>query len=145
MLVRYTISCNPLDDKARLPDDILLATLVMPFFYSVILRVHWRTLLATVVIIIGALLTGGLIEKLYLSLQYVAIFIPLMLVVLHEHQRQTMAQFYIALKQQALIQENERLAEDVHAQEMRHMIANVAHDLKTVRFLLIRSLELFRL
>ena len=30
--------------------------------------------------------------------------------------------------------ENQRMADETHAQEMRHMIANVAHDLKTVRF-----------
>ena len=39
---------------------------------------------------------------------------------------------YVSLKQ--VIEENEKKADEVHATELRHMIGNVAHDLKTVSF-----------
>ncbi len=40
--------------------------------------------------------------------------------------------FLTTRKLKDMIRETERLAEQAHANEMRHMIANVAHDLKTV-------------
>jgi signal transduction histidine kinase len=40
--------------------------------------------------------------------------------------------FLLFLKLNDAIQENARLAEEFHSSEMRFLIANVAHDLKTV-------------
>jgi signal transduction histidine kinase len=39
--------------------------------------------------------------------------------------------FLLSQNQENLLRENERLAEETHANELRHMIGNVAHDLKT--------------
>ena len=43
--------------------------------------------------------------------------------------------FLLFLRLNDLIQENARLAEEFHSSEMRFLIANVAHDLKTVSFI----------
>jgi signal transduction histidine kinase len=55
---------------------------------------------------------------------------------LYENQRQNLQLFVLAEKLTHSLEENERLADETHATELRHMIANVAHDLKTVSFYL---------
>lgn len=50
-----------------------------------------------------------------------------------ESHRHNLAMYLLARQFEDTLLENERLAEETHAQELRHMIANVAHDLKTVR------------
>eukprot|EP01034_Spumella_vulgaris_P044660 gene44660-biopygen37992 len=51
--------------------------------------------------------------------------------VVYEAQRQSMSLFLVSQNQENLLLENERLADETHATELRHMIGNVAHDLKT--------------
>eukprot|EP01034_Spumella_vulgaris_P034241 gene34241-biopygen29168 len=53
------------------------------------------------------------------------------MLVLYESQRQNMSLFLLTQNQENLLLENERLADETHANELRHMIDNVAHDLKT--------------
>jgi signal transduction histidine kinase len=48
-----------------------------------------------------------------------------------ENQRQHVHLFLLSQNQENLLLENERLAEETHANELRRMIGNVAHDLKT--------------
>jgi cellobiose-specific phosphotransferase system component IIA len=45
--------------------------------------------------------------------------------------------FLLFLRLNDLIEENDRLAKEFHSSEMRFLIANVAHDLKTVSRLLL--------
>ncbi len=59
-------------------------------------------------------------------------FIPLATLLLYENYRQKVALFLLTQSQKNLLEENERLAAETHANELRSMIGNVAHDLKTV-------------
>ena len=59
--------------------------------------------------------------------------LPTTLIVMYTFQRQTLSLFLVNQSQKRLLDDNERLAEENHAKELRHMIGNVAHDLKTVR------------
>ena len=49
-----------------------------------------------------------------------------------EHHRQNKAMFAVVTKLEETLEENERLAVEAQASELRAMIGNVAHDLKTV-------------
>ena len=51
----------------------------------------------------------------------------------YESDRRSRAMYLLVRKLQFTISENERLAQAREANEMRAMIGNVAHDLKTVR------------
>jgi hypothetical protein len=55
-------------------------------------------------------------------------------VVLYDGRRQLMEIYSLISKLQETLAENERLAVEAQALELRAMIGNVAHDLKTVRF-----------
>jgi len=50
-----------------------------------------------------------------------------------EHHRQNKAMFAVVTKLEETLAENESLAVEAQATELRAMIGNVAHDLKTVR------------
>jgi signal transduction histidine kinase len=50
---------------------------------------------------------------------------------LYENYRQDLILYFIVKRQRKLLAENKQFGED-QATELRHMIANVAHDLKTV-------------
>jgi hypothetical protein len=40
--------------------------------------------------------------------------------------------FLLTERMKYLLSENAKMSDEIHANEMRHMIGNVAHDLKTV-------------
>jgi hypothetical protein len=52
---------------------------------------------------------------------------------MYENCRQSLGVFLLAQSKQKLLDENDRLAKETQATELRHMIGYVAHDLKTVR------------
>jgi signal transduction histidine kinase len=49
---------------------------------------------------------------------------------LYENQRQNLILYFVVKRQRKLLAENKQLSEETTT-ELRHMIANVAHDLKT--------------
>lgn len=59
-------------------------------------------------------------------------YVFLSAVVIYEYRRQVMSKFLLHHNLKLAMKENERMTDDMLASEMRHMIANVAHDLKTV-------------
>eukprot|EP01034_Spumella_vulgaris_P047589 gene47589-biopygen40086 len=50
---------------------------------------------------------------------------------MYEKQRQNISIFLLTQNQDNLIYENERLEKEARANELKHLIGNVAHDLKT--------------
>lgn len=65
----------------------------------------------------------------------VIVYVPLSLICIFEIHRQNVFQFLVLKQQQTLLDQNKQLAEETH-NELRFMIANMAHDLKTVRLAL---------
>ncbi|RYH29112.1 HAMP domain-containing histidine kinase [archaeon] len=60
------------------------------------------------------------------------IFILVSVVLIMEVHRQSYALFFTHRKLSDALKERQQAADEENATEMRHMIANVAHDLKTV-------------
>jgi hypothetical protein len=56
------------------------------------------------------------------------------MLMLIEMRRQNITYFFVSQRLEVLLSENERLADESLANELRHMIGNVAHDLKTVSY-----------
>jgi hypothetical protein len=68
------------------------------------------------------------------SLTSFLIFSPICVLFMFEKQRQNISIFLLTQNQENLVVENERLENETRANELKHLIGNVAHDLKTVRF-----------
>lgn len=71
-------------------------------------------------------------HNLSISLEVTLVYIPFSLLFLTENYRQEVSSTKLVEQMKQLLAENERLAEESRATELRHMIGNVAHDLKTV-------------
>ncbi len=63
-----------------------------------------------------------------------SLFLTFVVTMVIDTQVHKVQMFLTTRKLGGILEENERMALHNHAQEMRHMIANVAHDLKTVSF-----------
>jgi hypothetical protein len=116
--------------------DLVLMTM-SPFLLSIVFHsTEWFTTFCCWMNGIGFMLYRNWPNSSANSCLAFGMYIMLSLAISYEYRRQSLSKFLLAQNLKLLIQENERLADEFHANEMRHMIANVAHDLKTVRSVL---------
>jgi signal transduction histidine kinase len=115
-----------------MPEDVMVASMAIPLVMAVIVKgAKWEATLVGCMIICATNLFTMYHFDLANSLAVFVLYFPVSLVVLFENQRQNIKVFLLSQNQENLLLENERLAEETHANELRHMIGNVAHDLKT--------------
>ncbi len=66
------------------------------------------------------------------TLYLIVFFVPFIIMMLFEMRRQNVKIFLLTESLLDTLEENERMAEEMRLNEMKMMIGNVAHDLKTV-------------
>ncbi len=130
----YTHSwfCNSEGASHALPQEMILIIMMIPIFYSSVAKsrklslvlLSWLLSLAMIIIAI-------FVSESHRSWHAVVLYIPFSIIIIFENHRQNMTLHSCIRQQQALLTENVKYAEDAQT-ELRHMIANVAHDLKTV-------------
>lgn len=109
--------------------QLLMAVIYEPRLYLV-LACHITT---------GAFMLYSIYTSFFSILQVLIVFL-IIAVLLTELHLQRVQSFLNQRKVQQLLEDNERNADENHAMEMRSMIGNVAHDLKTVRIIPILSI-----
>lgn len=128
------------NDVNLLPVDIAVVTLLLPVIHILMLRgisfiVDVSLWLFTVVVIVVSIVYLEAYSSAYIVVLIILITLLIMFITQRNHiiefaANQTLQQ---ALEESMkLLEENIRAADSRHASEMRSMIANVAHDLKTV-------------
>lgn len=125
--------CNPVHDFHAVPMESVVVLLVTPVVYSIVLRggefeVSLFLSFAASIEIIFCLIHA----KAYLSMLWCTYFIFCTFLIIIETRRQNLNAFFHNFLLNNALNENKMMADQIHANEMRHMIANVAHDLKTV-------------
>jgi hypothetical protein len=129
------LSCN-YSSKHQMQEDLEIIVLVLPFFLTMIVKgAKWSFIVLSFVGCFCSMVFIMFHFDLTVSLTSFLMFTPFCILVLYENQRQSLALFLSAQNQEDLFVEVERLAEETRSSELRQMIGNVAHDLKTVRFL----------
>lgn len=124
--------CNSEYDSHALPQEIMFCLMFLPILFSTIFKavkfkyimISWFFSVSCIVISIGL---GGALQ----SIPTLVIYVPVSLIVLLENHRENIIRYQIFKKQQILLQANKQLSEEAQ-NELRFMIANMAHDLKTV-------------
>lgn len=122
--------CNNLQPRSGLPNNIgmqlFLFPIVIPLMFSCIQidAIISAWMIAICSFIISCSILGWTQELVSLTLLTA---IPSLLVIV-ELERQQLKLF----KTTTTLEENQKQAKEAHATEMRYMISNVAHDLKTV-------------
>lgn len=127
-------SCNSEFDANALPQELVVLLMLLPLLYSVAfntiqtnyIMIAWFIGVASITI---AIAVGGATQ----SIPALIIYTPVSFTVLIEIHRQKAVLFGVMKNQKLLLEANKRLSEDSQ-NELRFMIANMAHDLKTVSF-----------
>lgn len=127
-------SCNSEYDSHALPQELIIALMLLPLLYSIAFKaIRTEYVFLSWVIIVVNIIIAIAISSAYQSIPALVLYIPLSLLTLWEIHRQKVLIFLLLKKQQTLMDANKKLSEESQ-NELRFMIANMAHDLKTVRF-----------
>jgi hypothetical protein len=138
-------SCNSGFASHTLPQEFVVLLMMQPLCYSVAFKsLKFELVMVTWFIVVFTLFVGVGMVGAYQSLPAILIYIPVSLVLLLENHRQDLILFFVVKSQRKLLAENKKMSEE-RTTEMRHMIANVAHDLKTVSLLFTSSCNLIPL
>lgn len=125
--------CNPESESNALPHDSMLIVMLLPLVYSIVWReTTWSVTLLSWAVCSTALVVSLLIGDASTSQGPVGFLIPLNFAILYECQRQRLLSFLSIRGLQSNMANNMKEVDEASATEMRHMIGNVAHDLKTV-------------
>jgi signal transduction histidine kinase len=128
-------NCNSEFESRALPQELIVALMLYPIANSIIFKnlpakhvaISWGLSLAVISLFIGF---TGLTQ----SLPALVFYTPFSAGFLLENHRQDLILFHVVKSQKKLLLENQQMSDEM-ATELRHMIANVAHDLKTVLIL----------
>lgn len=103
-----------------------------PFLMMVILYEPRLYLLLACEVVLGPLMVYSMQSVIYNTIPVIILLciVAVLLIELHFQRTNT---FLSNRRLQTVLEEREKNADAIHATEMRHMIGNVAHDLKTVR------------
>lgn len=127
------LTYNPLPKPHHLQHENLTACLIIPTLLLLVMkRVNFRV--ACMAWTMNVLIHAALILSfhLYDSISLFLLLIPFTFFLLSEYHRQLWSSFQFYQHIQALIEEINQSAEIKKQNEMRHLMGNVAHDLKTV-------------
>ena len=128
--------CNSEFDSHALPQEMVLSLMLLPFVFATTLRsVTFKTISACWAISVISMVVAICVAKATVSIPIVIAYIPLSMITLYELNRQNVILFLTLKKQQFLMDLNKKLSLESQ-NELRFMIANMAHDLKTVSVVL---------
>jgi hypothetical protein len=137
LIINYSdrISGCTYGDKNQMPEAVMALVLVYPMMLSMIVK-SVKSETVFVAWLINFIVSLALIGKFNLRLSFgpFVCFALMTLLTLFEYQRQKISMFFLTQKLRGTQTENERLEKENRASELKHLIGNVAHDLKTVSF-----------
>ncbi len=128
--------CNPEFHSSAVPQDCMFLLMIYPILFQAVYKsIKFQTVCLAWLVNVGFMclaisINGGAM----MSLPTLVLYIPLSLIIILDLQRQNLSYYFLHCHQLWLGSENKRLSHESEV-EMRHMIANVAHDLKTVSLL----------
>ncbi len=123
------ITCQ---DQALRSDTTAIA-LIIPIWASVIIRgASWASIRNSYIIIVGSILYSIYITNSADSLFFVLLFAPFTAMIIYEMRRESEELYLMTEELKFALSENQRHADEVYVNEMKMMIGNIAHDLKTV-------------
>jgi hypothetical protein len=130
-------SCNSGFASRSLPVESVVMLLIQPILNSISFKsLRFEYVLASWVFIMSVLFTAVGVTGATQTLPALLMYVPLSLIGMFETHRQDLILYFIVKSQRKLLAENKQMSEE-RTTEMRHMIANVAHDLKTVSFVVL--------
>lgn len=126
-------TCNTNADTDGLPMESVILLMLLPMTFCVAFRGTSFTIqLISWIICVAAIFATSAYVRINQNVPYLLVFVPSSLFLIYESERQNKVIFLVTERLSLILEENERLADETHANELRHMVGNVAHDLRTV-------------
>jgi hypothetical protein len=131
--------CNSNASTHGLPEDSFIAALMFPITYSTLLRDTDVSAMVASWLITVAFMLISILKSLESRAPSMAVgfYILVSSITLYSNQKQNIRSFVVQQQLTAVIKQNEEMAEELRANELRHMVGNVAHDLKTVSIIIL--------
>jgi hypothetical protein len=131
-------TCNPYAKSKALPYDTTLILMLIPILFVVIMReTNLVYILLSWVATIVSLFTCAILLASSHSYVFLLFYVLLSLVIIMDVYKQNVVLFILGRQLKRQLERNQLKATQEKALQMRNMIGNVAHDLKTVRSLLL--------
>jgi hypothetical protein len=127
-------SCNPNGKSNGIPFDSFFIMLLIPIVFVVVLReTNFLCVFLCWFIVVSTLLTCVImLGSAHPSLALIFYFVFSSVIIIDAYNQYILL-FTLGRKLKERLEENQRLSDQEKAIQMRNMIANIAHDLKTVR------------
>ncbi len=122
--------------KPVLPETLIAVILFAPLICSVVIPTIRSKLVLFTSVFNFVFIVCFAAAKFHDTVLIIAVVGPLCFIVLWEYQRQKLTVFHLSRHLRVVEAERDRLQIEVQADDLKHLIGNVAHDLKTVRWLL---------
>lgn len=130
---RVVWGCHLSGEHLSLPADSLFLCMIMPLVFTFITRGAYPLFgLGLFALAVSACVFSIAWLAAYQSISLVAFYFLFGLVLISEAKRQNCTIFLLYRNLEAYVEQREKAVDNDLSTEMRHMIANVAHDLKTV-------------
>lgn len=134
-------SCNPFNDAGGVPLDSVIELCLVPLVSAIILNCSFLVQALTLALSVAILVTSGVIVSSIHSFTFILVYAVTGSVLIYEKERHMKKLFLMNQQLRSNLEENERTADEKNANEMRSMIGNVAHDLKTPLMSFLSGLE----
>lgn len=126
-------NCNPVGLSKGISGETSIIIMIIPIMYSISVRgAHFEFAMFLWFMTVGTLLFSIIYPGATNGILFVTYYCIGSLAALVEARRNNLFLFFTHQKLQEFLQAKEKAADAANAEEMRHMIGNVAHDLKTV-------------
>ena len=136
----FMFGCNSELDSNALPQEHLVLLMMLPLIFSVVFKViEWQYIVLSWITVIVTIIVCISLASATQSIPCLVLYMLTSGMILWENQRQNIILFFMSQRKQILLAENKAFSDEAQ-NELRHMIANVAHDLKTVNFFCLFSL-----
>lgn len=130
---RETWHCTDLDNDRAIVAETSMIVMLIPIMYATVVRGAYIEVSLTLwTMSIGSLIFSMAYRGAINSILFVVYYAVGSLMILVSARRQSFFLFFSHSHLQTFLMEKERQAEVLHSEELRHMVGNVAHDLKTV-------------
>lgn len=130
--IQMAKSCNYSGDPSMLPMDLVMTLFFGPIIHAIVLKgATFFSVIVALSMNATSLFTTMYFYRMSFGGPLILLFCPMCVLVLYEFQRQGIVVFLMSQSQALLLEEIDRLSIQT-SKELRSMIGNVAHDLKTV-------------
>ena len=120
------------DCAQKMSGSLIAIIFLAPMLVSVVIKTLPSNLVLSMWVFDFACVVLAAALKFHDASTIIVALAPMCLIILWEYHRQKLSMYLLTQELQGVESRNERLEIEVKANELKHLIGNVAHDLKTV-------------